>query len=633
MRSSASSNSCPFSSKMKFLANFRLVFAFFLLSLLTPSAFACVDGVDCSWACTSADTPATTCCDFVPSFFEIHESADCADYRPLVSIALGLGDSSSSSSVAVSSSSFCSSVCASRISSLTKTYSSIPLSGRLCPQVQDGLWRLNMICDKDGSGNFCFETYASITRSLDGLYKNRIYSEKLCNSSCLRVILDAAVFQSSRIEYALATVVSSSSVIPELENALRRARALSRFANLVCSVDENGDFCATRLGLFTRSAGLFSRPLDIDDVSEESSRRMRRRLQDDLEKGDDVQSSDSLTRLFDPRQRPGFSCSHCGRVVTSAITDLSEALGLTTITTASAFSISKLRSFTRVGECGIHNGMTCIEKYATNISTTSTTIAIRNVASNCKSEMRDSFSSSCSSNCKNALDSATEVLGCCFKPILRLRLTESSRGELSSSTMYNSDNAFDILLSRNLANQCGITPPPSCRAQTRKFFATSFANIQYSWANAFPTRMILLSEALFKDFAYLSGAPSSVFSLHSAEPHYGMTIFITAITSESNASTSHIYKLIKSSTSTASATSSSFPHLSAAIFALSVSTDFMPTPPILRATDETESFAPADESIHDAEPTQKTSSATPSSSFLTFNVIIATIAMASLYLG
>jgi len=145
--------------------------------------------------------------------------------------------------------------------------------------------------------------------------------------------------------------------------------------------------------------------------------------------------------------------------------------------------------------------------------------------------------------------------------------------------------------------------------------------------------MILLSEALFKDFAYLSGAPSSVFSLHSAEPHYGTTIFVTGITSESNASTSNIYKLIKSSTSSAAATSSSFPHLSAAIFALSVSTDFMPTPPILRATDETESFAPADESIHDAEPTQKTSSAMSSSSFLTFNVIIAAMAMASLYLG
>ena len=49
MRSSASSNSCPLSSKMKFLAIFRLVYVFFLLSLLSPSAFAaCVDGVDCS---------------------------------------------------------------------------------------------------------------------------------------------------------------------------------------------------------------------------------------------------------------------------------------------------------------------------------------------------------------------------------------------------------------------------------------------------------------------------------------------------------------------------------------------------------------------------------------------------------
>ena len=610
--------------------------SFMLLCLLLAfPASAEISNLDPNWSCsdTNKDKDGSSCCNFVPSFFEIYLSADCADYRPLLSIALGLGDTSSlsaPSAVTVSSTSYCSSVCFSRIATLNQKYSIIPLSDRLCPQVQDGLWRINLICSKDDSSNYCFESYTGIVRSLDGQYRHRVYPETLCNSSCLRVILDSSVFQASRIQFALTSVSSSSSSSSELENALRRSLALVHFSDLICSVNENGDYCATSLGLFTRSAGLFSKPLDVDDevsVSQNDETGRRRILQGDLSSNNDVQSSDSLTKLFDPRQRPGFSCSLCGRVMTSAMSDLSEALGLITVTTASAFSISKLRSFKGVGECGSHNGMTCIETYVSNISKTSTTIAVQEVATNCKTDFRTSFSS-CSSSCKTALENAREIFGCCFMTVLRLRLAESSRGGVA----YDSTSTFDDdSLTRNIINKCGITPPPLCRAPTRKFFATSFANIPFAWATAFPSRIILLSEALNKDFSYFSGAPSSVFSLHSAEPYNGMTVFITGITSESNASTSQIYNLVKSSTSSSATLSRSFPHLSAAIYELSSSlTDSsIPTTLILRATDETASLAPADENIHDAEPTQVSSSA-PSSFFTTnLNILLALVAAAA----
>jgi hypothetical protein len=77
--------------------------------------------------------------------------------------------------------------------------------------------------------------------------------------------------------------------------------------------------------------------------------------------------------------------------------------------------------------------------------------------------------------------------------------------------------------------------------------------------------------------------------------------------------------------------SRSFPHLSAAIYELSSSlTDTsIPTTLILRTTDETASLAPADENIHDAEPTQVSSSA-PSSIFTTnLNILLALVAAAA----
>ena len=332
--------------------------------------------LDSSWSCSSTEKDGTSCCNFVPSFFEIYSSVDCADHRPLLSIALGFGDtsllSSSSTSVSTASQSYCSaSLCASRIDSLAQQYEAVPLSGRLCGQIKDGLWRVGLICSQDSKNNFCFQTYASITRSFDGRYKNRISPENLCNSSCLRVILDAAVSQSSRVKYAISTSTSDSTK-PELDNALRRSLALIRFADLICSFDDDGkEFCATRLGLFSRSAGIYSRPLDIDENEDKTIISSRR-----LQQVSDVQSSDSITRLFDPRERPGFSCSHCGRILKSALVDVSESIGLTSITTGSALSISRMRNFAGIGECGIDKGMTCLEKYVTNVSTTSTTISI-----------------------------------------------------------------------------------------------------------------------------------------------------------------------------------------------------------------------------------------------------------------
>jgi len=582
---------------------------------------------DSSWSCSSTEKDGTSCCNFVPSFFEIYSSVDCADHRPLLSIALGFGDtsllSSSSTSVSTASQSYCSaSLCASRINSLAQQYEAVPLSGRLCGQIKDGLWRVGLICSQDSKNNFCFQTYASITRSFDGRYKNRISPENLCNSSCLRVILDAAVSQSSRVKFAISTSTSDSTK-PELDNALRRSLALIRFADLICSFDDDGkEFCATRLGLFSRSAGIYSRPLDIDENEDETIISSRR-----LQQVSDVQSSDSITRLFDPRERPGFSCSHCGRILKSALVDVSESIGLTSITTGSALSISRMRNFAGIGECGIDKGMTCLEKYVTNVSTTSTTISIHDISKNCKYDLRTKFKNSCSTSCKAALATASETLGCCFKSVLQLRLAESR----SMDEMDNDENDDDSSrLAKNIFDQCKVSSPQSCRAQSRKFFATTFDNIPFAWASAFPTRLNTLSEALFKDFAFITGAPSTVFTMHSAISHNGDTVFITGITSESNATTFQIWSLVKKRTSSESTSSTSFPHLSAAIFVMSASTDFLPSPPTLRASDETDSFAPEDEVLYDIEPTQSASSSTQ---LTTFSFSSALIVSAAAFIG
>lgn len=583
--------------------------------------------IDSSWSCSSKDKE-TSCCNFVPSFFEIYSSVDCADHRPLLSIALGFGDtsllSSSSTSVSTASQSYCSaSLCASRINSLAQQYEAVPLSGRLCGQIKDGLWRVGLICSQDSKNNFCFQTYASITRSFDGRYKNRISPENLCNSTCLRVILDAAVSQSSRIKFAISTSMSDSTK-PELENALRRSLALLRFADLICSFDDDGkEFCATRLGLFSRSAGIYSRPLDIDENKDETIISSRR-----LQQVSDVQSSDSITRLFDPRERPGFSCSHCGRILKSALVDVSESIGLTAITTGSALSVSRMRNFAGIGECGIDKGMTCLEKYVTNVSTTSTTISIHDISNNCKYDLRTKFKNGCSTSCKAALATASEILGCCFKSVLQLRLAESR--SMDDMDDENDDSSTSSRLAKNIFDQCKVALPSSCRAESRKFFATTFDNIPFAWASAFPTRLITLSEALFKDFAFITGAPSTVFTMHSAISHNGDTVFITGITSESNATTFQIWSLVKKRTSSESTSSTSFPHLSAAIFVMSASTDFMPSPPTLRASDETDSFAPEDEVLYDIEPTQSASSSTQ---LTTFSFSSALIVSAAAFIG
>jgi hypothetical protein len=197
--------------------------------------------------------------------------------------------------------------------------------------------------------------------------------------------------------------------------------------------------------------------------------------------------------------------------------------------------------------------------------------------------------------------------------------------------MDNDENDDDSSrLAKNIFDQCKVSSPQSCRAQSRKFFATTFDNIPFAWASAFPTRLITLSEALFKDFAFITGAPSTVFTMHSAISHNGDTVFITGITSESNATTFQIWNLVKKRTSSESTLSTSFPHLSAAIFVMSASTDFMPSPPILQASDETDSFAPDDEVLYDIEPTQSTSSSSQST---TFSFSTALIVSAAAFIG
>jgi len=63
---------------------------------------------------------------------------------------------------------------------------------------------------------------------------------------------------------------------------------------------------------------------------------------------------------------------------------------------------------------------------------------------------------------------------------------------------------------------------------------------------------------------------------------------------------------------------------------MSASTDFMPSPPILQASDETDSFAPDDEVLYDIEPTQSTSSSSQST---TFSFSTALIVSAAAFIG
>ena len=643
-----------------------------------------------SWACAPAEDAAASCCGVVPAFFSIFNATSCSAHTPVVALALGLDTSQlgpslfapgaasrrtldTAPAVADAAAAYCASPCAAAVAAIAAPAAALPASARLCAQVGDGLWRLGLVCPAAPAGPApapapagpaaasCLPAYAAIARVISGSAADRaavIGSNAslaaLCGDPCTRVVQDAAVAHAARAAAAAAALgAPESDAAAVLAFAAQRAEAFPRAVDLLCTADpSSGAFCVLQTNVLGRSAsppqtkgadgggedeaggpfgGVLARRLD-DTGGDGGGNSGGGASHDDRSDRDDSDPSDSFAALVDPRLRPGFACTFCGRASVAAILDLTDAFGDAKPAPGSSLSVAATRAVVRAG-CPAPDGkgMTCLQMYAAAANgSASFSPALGAVAAGvraaCAGALAQGLAAGCSPACAQALAAARDAFGCCFEALVKI---EAGLGRLALAAANaaagpNSDNAAGVALLVNARDKCGVDFGPPCHAATRRFVATLFAGVPFAWAASPPARAAALGAALAADLAVITGLGAAAFAPAAADPVREArgasdasdaapapggapagSVFVSALVAPSNASAVAAIAQIRARTS---ANSAAFPKFAAAL----ILQGFAPAPPAtpggaapasaLDAADASAAFAPPPHS-------QRTSSA------------------------
>jgi len=385
----------------------------------------------------------------------------------------------------------------------------------------------------------------------------------------------------------------------------------------VCTRDEADDFCVLTTALLTRNSGLRSESPALQPPTPGGLRRL-----EDTSDVNDAQLSDSATTLFDPRVRPGFACSYCGRSLSSELLGLSTVFGASSPTYSAALSTSQTLGLLRSG-CAVAGQRTCMQLQAFSDPASGISFdpalgaAADGLRSACASDMLTGLASGCSADCTEALQTASNTYGCCLQSVVSAWI---ALGRLSTGI------ATASAIATNARDRCGVdSKPGSCHAPLKRFFAAIFEKIQFTWASS---RIAALDAALSADFADLAGVDAAAIKLESIKqaPEAGSgSVFILSLSADSNATSVQVLHQIRNELA---ADSGSFPHFAAAILSdgglgSSIGAGLLAT------NDATEAFAPApvplaDEMPAQVPPTSSGSSASPH----TFAVLAAALLVA-----
>lgn len=406
-----------------------------------------------------------------PSFFlllpttpaAIFNGTTCGQHFGVLSIALGMDAASlpipgvtvpsSPADVQTALGAYCPSYCSFAVKALAAEYQAKPSNGRLCPQVLDGTWRLNMACDKMGS-DYCLPTYQTITAAFDGKGDSTVTGDQLdgmCSNHCTRMIQDDAQAAAAKIGSKMVPGDMSDNGVLQ-DYAFRRASSINRMVDVLCTRDvADGQVCAAKTNLLSRldtsvgSEGPIvitpAPPAASSAPSAASSSSSRALAADgqDISGQDDSQSDDSLATLLNPKLRPGFACTFCGHNILSGLLDLADIFGNNLPAGGSSLTVDRIRTMLEHG-CPVYNGRTCMQMLAFS-SPASTSydptlgMAVQGLQL-CASEMASGMAT-CSESCKYALNAANDAFGCCFGHALEMKVALGDMPALNVMTIVN----------------------------------------------------------------------------------------------------------------------------------------------------------------------------------------------------
>jgi hypothetical protein len=488
---------------------------------------------------------------------------------------------SSPADISTAASAFCPSVCGLALRSVVADYATRAPTGRLCPQVHDGLWRLGLVCDTDPSpsspsSSSCLPTYVGVHRAFEeGLGGSRSGGASpssvlpdtppelraLCNSTCLRRVKDSASAAAGFIGAALVdpSPPLSPSASTLLEYAFRRASAVVRMTDLICTRDpsDSGSFCVLRTRLFTRLAAeeadvgapvIAPNPNASPSAADEDVVRAPRAVSDasDGRRGaaetDDSDPRDGLAVVLNPLSRPGFACSFCGRTVLAALLDLADVFNVPLPGGDRALTVARARALLLDG-CGVVDGpsgggqsSSCLQLFATSTPASAhfdaaRGLAVQGLADHCAGAFAAGFAAgTCSDSCGYAIAIAQSAFSCCFPSQLALTM---AAGDLVA-VPAGLDAAALLRAAASSCPSAVVRPSTACRAGLQRFVAARFPALRPSWVEA---RRAAFAAALARDLARATGHAASAFTLESLiSPDDGSTVAVVGILTPSNAS-------------------------------------------------------------------------------------------------